>query len=57
MPFGLIARLRLHRRPAVMITAGLIAVQALLAGFVSQREKIDFQMVGRAVRELEGSFN
>jgi len=33
MPFGLIARLRLHRRPAVMIAAGLIAVQALLAGF------------------------
>jgi hypothetical protein len=30
MPLGLIARLR--RRPAVMIAAGLIAVQALLAG-------------------------
>src|ERR1041385_3389114 len=34
-----------------------ICDKALLAGFVSQREKIDFQMVGRAVRELEGSFN
>jgi hypothetical protein len=32
MPLGLIARLRRHRRPAVMIAAGLIAVQALLAG-------------------------
>jgi len=28
--------------------------KALLAGFVSQRERIDFTMVGRAVRELEG---
>jgi hypothetical protein len=32
MPLGLIARLRRCRRPAVMIAAGLIAVQALLAG-------------------------
>jgi hypothetical protein len=32
MPLGLIARLRRYRRPAVMIAAGLIAVQALLAG-------------------------
>jgi general secretion pathway protein A len=28
--------------------------KALLAGFVNQSERIDFQMVGRAVRELEG---
>jgi hypothetical protein len=32
MPLGLIASLRLHRRPAVVIAAGLIVVQALLAG-------------------------
>jgi hypothetical protein len=32
MPLGLIARLRLYRRPAVMIAAGLIAVEAFLAG-------------------------
>jgi hypothetical protein len=32
MPLGLIARLRLCRRPAVMMAAGLLAVQALLAG-------------------------
>jgi hypothetical protein len=32
MPLGLIARLRRCRRPAVMIAAGLIAVQAVLAG-------------------------
>jgi len=34
-----------------------ICDKALLAGFVNQREKIDFGLVGRAVRELEGSFN
>ena len=32
MPLGLIARLRRHRRPAVLIAAGLLAVQAFLAG-------------------------
>jgi general secretion pathway protein A len=32
-----------------------ICDKALLAGFVQQREKISFGMVGRAVRELEGS--
>jgi hypothetical protein len=35
MPLGLIARLRLCRRPAVMVAAGLIAVQAFLAGLAS----------------------
>jgi general secretion pathway protein A len=34
-----------------------ICDKALLAGFVNQREKIDFGIIGRAVRELEGSFN
>jgi len=34
-----------------------ICDKALLAGFVSQCEKIDYQMVGRAVRELEGNLN
>jgi hypothetical protein len=32
MPLRLIARLHRHRRPAVMIAAGLLAVQAFLAG-------------------------
>src|SRR5450631_4494154 len=32
MPLGLIARLRRHRRAVVMIAAGLLAVQAFLAG-------------------------
>jgi general secretion pathway protein A len=34
-----------------------ICDKALLAGFVSQREKIDYRLVGRAVRELEGFLN
>src|SRR5690349_18510286 len=34
-----------------------ICDKALLAGFVSQCEKIGFRMVGRAVRELEGNLN
>ena len=33
-----------------------ICDKALLAGFVEQRERINFRMVGRAVRELEGHF-
>ncbi len=31
--------------------------KALLAGFVRQQEKINFGMVGRAIRELEGNIN
>ena len=31
--------------------------KALLAGFVSQQEKIDYRMIGRAVKELEGNLN
>ncbi len=33
-----------------------ICDKALLAGFVQQRERIDFHMISRAVRELEGQF-
>lgn len=33
-----------------------ICDKALLAGFVAQLEQIDFRLVGRAVRELEGQF-
>jgi hypothetical protein len=35
MPLGLVARLRRYRRPAVTIAAGLIAVQAFLAGLAT----------------------
>jgi general secretion pathway protein A len=31
--------------------------KALLAGFVQQRERIDYGMVGRAIRELEGNID
>ena len=31
--------------------------KALLAGFVAQKERIDFRLVNRAVRELEGRIN
>jgi general secretion pathway protein A len=31
-----------------------ICDKCLLAGFVHQRERIDFTMVGAAIRELEG---
>jgi general secretion pathway protein A len=34
-----------------------ICDKALLAGFVQQREKIDFRMIGHAVRELEGNIH
>jgi len=33
-----------------------ICDKALLAGFVGQRERMDFGMIGRAVHELEGQF-
>ena len=33
-----------------------ICDKALLAGFVSQCERISFRMIGRAVNELEGQF-
>lgn len=31
--------------------------KCLLAGFVQQRDRIDFSMVGKAIRELEGQFD
>lgn len=31
--------------------------KCLLAGFVQQRDKIDYAMVGKAIRELEGNFD
>jgi hypothetical protein len=40
MKLGLIARLRHYRRPAVMIAAGLIAVQAFLAGLAAAQAEL-----------------
>jgi hypothetical protein len=31
--------------------------KALLAGFVHARDRIDYRMVRRAIRELEGNLN
>jgi hypothetical protein len=31
--------------------------KCLLAGYVEQRDGIDYRMVGRAIRELEGRIN
>jgi hypothetical protein len=31
--------------------------KSLLAGFVRQRVRIDYQIVGRAIRELEGQID
>jgi general secretion pathway protein A len=34
-----------------------ICDKALLAGFVEQSDRINFRLVGRAIRELEGNIN
>jgi general secretion pathway protein A len=34
-----------------------ICDKCLLAGYVQQRDRIDFRMAGRAIRELEGNFD
>jgi general secretion pathway protein A len=31
--------------------------KCLLAGFVQQRDRIDYRLVGRAIRELEGEIH
>jgi len=46
-----------HYSQGVPRLVNAVCDKALLAGFVSQRERIDFQMVGRAVRELEGNIH
>jgi general secretion pathway protein A len=47
---------RIHRYSGgVPRLVNAVADKALLAGYVQQREKIDFQMVGLAIRELEGN--
>jgi general secretion pathway protein A len=47
---------RIHRYSAgVPRLINAVADKCLLAGYVQQREQIDFKMVGRAIRELEGN--
>ncbi len=45
-----------HYSKGIPRLVNAICDKALLAGFVQQSEKIDFRMIGRAVRELEGYF-
>jgi hypothetical protein len=40
MPLGLIARLRRCRRPAVVIAAGAIAIQAVLSGLATAQAAV-----------------
>jgi general secretion pathway protein A len=47
---------RIHRYSGgIPRLVNAVADKALLAGYVQQREKIDFKMVGLAIRELEGN--
>ena len=49
---------RVHRySQGIPRLVNAVCDKALLAGFVQQREKIDFGMVGNAVRELEGDIH
>jgi general secretion pathway protein A len=49
---------RVHRySQGVPRLVNAVCDKALLAGFVQQRERIDFGMVGQAIRELEGHIN
>lgn len=49
---------RVHRySQGIPRLVNAICDKALLAGFVQQREKIDYRIVGQAVRELEGHIN
>jgi general secretion pathway protein A len=45
-----------HYSQGIPRLVNAICDKALLAGFVGQREAIDFRTIGRAVRELEGNF-
>jgi len=46
-----------HYSKGIPRLVNAVCDKALLAGFVQQRERIDFRMVGHAVRELEGEID
>lgn len=46
-----------HYSQGIPRLVNAVCDKALLAGFVQRRERIDFRMVGQAVRELEGEIN
>ncbi len=43
-----------HYTKGIPRLVNAVCDKALLAGYVQRRERIDFRMIGRAVRELEG---
>jgi len=46
-----------HYSSGIPRLVNAVCDKALLAGFVEQRDRIDFRLVGRALRELEGNIN
>ena len=46
-----------HYSKGVPRLVNAVCDKALLSGFVQRRERIDFRMVGQAIRELEGEIN
>ena len=46
-----------HYSQGIPRLVNAVCDKALLAGFVQRRDRIDFRMVGQAVRELEGEIN
>ena len=46
-----------HYSQGIPRLVNAVCDKALLAGFVQQSGRINFQMVGRAIRELEGDIN
>ena len=46
-----------HYSQGIPRLVNAVCDKALLAGFVQQSDRIDYRMVGRAVRELEGNIN
>ena len=49
---------RVHRYSSgIPRLVNAVCDKALLAGFVQQAERIDYRMIGRAIRELEGNIH
>ncbi len=56
--FTNLALWRIHRYSGgIPRLINAVCDKCLLAGFVQLRDRIDFQMVGKAIRELEGNFD
>ncbi|MGV3772037.1 MAG: ExeA family protein [Verrucomicrobiales bacterium] len=56
--FSTAAIWRIHRySKGIPRLVNALCDKCLLAGYVQQRDTVDFKMVGRAIRELEGNLN